>query len=415
MKEEQEKINTELPIEEATQIKRIGLITSGGDCGGLNAFLRGAAMTALHRGLEVVFIPNGNVGMYNLVDFKPSELKPVDYDFVDDIDIGKSGSVAGNTRIKIKHIDEPQAWERVHAGMKKHKLDAIIICGGDGSGREANRYHNNGIKVIHAPKTMDLDLQCYSVGADSAINQFRKFLREVKYTGEAHNRIIIMKVFGALTGHTALRGGIAGDADTILIPEIPPDLSVVYEHMKKAFFSRVESSPHKKGTYIIVVAEGLTDIEEEHKEQTESKIGVEQQIIRRLTEMMKNDPDIEKLMKKNHLFVKGQNEMPEIRAVEPLYLARSGDTMAMDVNFGMEIGAGAVTLLLQGLSGVTVLGIKGNEVRYMSTKKAVERRFVDENLVRWYEMMGFCFGRKPIECKPIIAKAKSGKTPTRVY
>ena len=410
-----EKIQVNKNVESPPEIKRIGLITSGGDCGGLNAFLRGAAMTALHRGLEVVFIPNGNVGMYNLVDFKPSELKPVDYDFVDNIDIGKSGSVAGNTRIKIKHIDEPHAWERVHEGMEKHKLDAIIICGGDGSGREACRYYNNGVKVVHAPKTMDLDLQCYSIGADSAINQFRKFLREVKYTGEAHNRIIIMKVFGALTGHTALRGGIAGDADTILIPEIAPDLLVVYEHMKKAFFSRVESSPHKKGTYIIVVAEGLTDIEEEHKEQTKTKIGVEQQIIRRLTEMMKNDPDIEKLMKKNHLFIKGQNEIPEIRAVEPLYLARSGDTMAMDVNFGMEIGAGAVTLLLQGLSGVTVLGIKGNEVRYMPTKKAVERRFVDENLVKWYEMMGFCFGRKPIECKPIIAKAKSGKTPTRVY
>ena len=162
-------------------------------------------MTALGCGIEPIVIPSGNVGMYNLVDYDVSEIQPATFAFAESIDITRAGSKAGNTRVKTHKIDDPKAWDRVLAGIKKHRLDAFVICGGDGSGRESLRYIEHGLRVVHAPKTMDLDLQSYSVGADSAINKIAKVIADSNTSGESHCRILIIEVFGAKTGHVALR------------------------------------------------------------------------------------------------------------------------------------------------------------------------------------------------------------------
>ena len=104
---------------------------------------------------------------------------------------------------------------------------------------------------------MDLDLQPYSVGGDSAINRIAVMVRDLKTTGMSHNRVMIVEVFGRYVGHTALRGGIGAEADCILIPEIPVDFDVVYDHIKATYFGRIERSDVKAGTYMIVVAEGI--------------------------------------------------------------------------------------------------------------------------------------------------------------
>lgn len=397
--------NTEPPI-----TKRIGLITSGGDCGGLNAFLYGAIMTALKCGIEPIIIPGGNVGMYNLVQYEQGEIAPATIDFAESIDITRAGS-PGNTRIKIHKIDDPHAWDRVKAGMQKHSIDALAICGGDGSGRESGRYIEQGIRCVHAPKTMDLDLQSHSVGADSAINKIAKVISDAKTTGESHNRILIIEVFGAKTGHIALRGGVAGNADAILIPEIAYDLSIVYEDMKKTLFDRFARSATNSGTYVIVVAEGLA--ESERKPGSGCTTGAGAIIAERLKKMMKEDKEIAKLMKRERLYVPGANEAPEIRDVVPLYIARSGDTTALDTNFGLEIGAGAVYALRGGLSGVTILGINGKKVNYMKTTEAVKRRKVSKHRVALFEHMGFCFGRNMGAFEPTFAETK--KPPVRLY
>ena len=148
-------------------------------------------------------------------------------------------------------------YERIKDGLKKFGIDALIISGGDDTGSVVVDLSSRGIPCIHVPKTMDLDLQPYSVGGDSAINRISIFTRDIKTTGMSHNRVIVMEVFGRYVGHTALRGGIGAEADCILLPEIPVDFDVVYEHMKSVFSQGSLRSDVKAGTYIIVAAEGI--------------------------------------------------------------------------------------------------------------------------------------------------------------
>ena len=150
-------------------MKRIGIITSGGDCGGLNGVIKGAASMALVHGATCFIIPSGYAGLYNLVEFDTlTELTP---ERIDKIDANLAGSEAGHSRVKIKKIDDAQKYERIKKGMEKFKLDGLVISGGDDSGSVLVDLTEHGIKCVHAPKTMDMDLQTYSVGADSSINR----------------------------------------------------------------------------------------------------------------------------------------------------------------------------------------------------------------------------------------------------
>ena len=113
-------------------MKRIGIITSGGDCGGLNGVIKGAAYMALAHGASCFIIPSGYAGLYNLVDFdKLTELTP---ERLDRINPNLAGSEAGHSRVKIKKIDDPEKYQRIKKGMEKFKLDGLVISGGDDSG-----------------------------------------------------------------------------------------------------------------------------------------------------------------------------------------------------------------------------------------------------------------------------------------
>src|SRR5208283_743127 len=223
----------------------------------------------------------------------------------------------------------------------------------------------------------------------------------------------VLEVFGRYVGHTAFRGGVAADADAIIIPEIPCDFDVLYKHMKERYFSRIMNSDVRLGTYLIVVAEGIknasgADIVDEnapvdafgHKRLAGAGNYVCQQLIKRL----KTDPSIKDLMKKTGVYVKGINEIPEVRAVTPGHLVRCGHSSAYDVNFGKEAGAAAFILLNQGISGVTVSGITNGKIRYIDTKEAIKQRLVDTNQVALYEALGTCFGRLPGKIQTIPEK-----------
>jgi 6-phosphofructokinase 1 len=272
-----------------------------------------------------------------------------------------------------------------------------------------------GITCVHAPKTMDLDLQTYSVGGDSAINRIASFIRDLKTTGITHNRVIVLEAFGRYAGHTALRGGIAGDADCVLIPEIPVDFDIVYDHMKKAFTSRVEKSDVKAGTYSIVVAEGMTDAKGEQIVDESSGTdafghkklaGAGKYVRKRLETIMKKDPVMKEFMKRNGILVSGVFELPEIREVNPGHLVRSGVSSAYDVNFGREAGAAAVVMLTKGLGGNTVVKVRGTKITYKPTAEVIKQRKVDFNTVALYEKLGTCFGRKPGEYTPELSEEK---------
>lgn len=394
-------------------IKRIGIITSGGDCGGLNGVIKGAAQMANAMGMEAVIIPNGYAGLYNLVDM--DKLVVLTPERLDLIEAEMAGSEAGNSRVKVKKIEDANKYERIKKGLEKFNISGLVISGGDDTGSVMVDLAKEGIACVHAPKTMDIDLQTYSVGGDSAINRVATFIRELKTTGNTHNRVVVLEAFGRYAGHTALRGGVGGDADCILIPEIPVDFDIVYAHMKKIFTSRVERSDVKAGTYTIVAAEGMTDAKGElivdesagadafgHKKLA----GAGKYVRKRLEAIMKQDTEMKAFMKRTGQFVPGVYELPEIREVTPGHLVRSGASTAYDVNFGKEAGAAAAILLTKGLAGNTIVKVRGTKIFYKSTAEVIKQRRVDMNTVALYEMLGVCFGRKPEEYKPELLEEK---------
>ncbi|MBU1086684.1 MAG: 6-phosphofructokinase [Candidatus Omnitrophica bacterium] len=387
-------------------MKKIGIITSGGDCGGLNAVVKGAAQMAYSRGMSCYVIPNGYAGLYNLVDFDTLvELKP---ERVDAVQANPAGSEAGHSRVKIKKIDDPNKYERIKAGLKKFGIDGLVISGGDDTGSVIVDLTSKGIACVHAPKTMDLDLQPYSVGADSTINRIAQFGQDLKTTGKTHNRIIVLEVFGRYAGHTAFRGGVAADADAILIPEVPSDFDILYEHARNRFTNRVMQSDVKAGTYLIVVAEGIKD--KSGNELVDESAGIDtfghkklagagKFVCQELTKRFKADDTIKSFMQQTKMYVPGLYEVPEVREVRPGHLVRCGNSSAFDVNFGKEAGASAVLLLEKGIAGVTFVRLSGNEIIYMDTPEAITQRHVCLDSVMMYESMGICFGRMPVDVK----------------
>jgi len=383
-------------------IKRIGIITSGGDAGGLNAVIKGIAREAYAHGIESVVIPNGYAGLYNLVDL--SDVVVLNAERVSRIEASLAGSEAGHSRVKISKITDPNTYQRIKDGLKKFGIDALVISGGDDTGSVVVDLGSRGIPCVHAPKTMDLDLQPYSVGGDSAINRIAVMVRDLKTTGMSHNRIMVVEVFGRYVGHTALRGGIGAEADCIMIPEIPVDFDVVYDHIKATYFARIERSDVKAGTYMIVVAEGIKTAGGEmlydesagvdafgHKKLAGAGRYVKQQIEKRL----KADPAVKEFMKRVGMYAPGVYEIPEVREIIPSHLVRSGQTSAFDINFGYKAGSAAVLLLLEGRSGNTVVGVEGKKITYMPTSEAIKRREVDVSEIALFESLGICFGRKP--------------------
>jgi len=394
-------------------IKNIGIITSGGDCGGLNAVVSGAARMAGALGLKAFIIPNGYAGLYNLVDL--DRLVYLDEARLDQVSSALAGSEAGNSRVAVKKIPDPNKYERILRGLKKFDLGGLVISGGDDTGSVVVDLAEKGIPCVHAPKTMDLDLQTYSVGADSAINRIARFVEELKTTGRTHNRIMIVEVFGRYAGHTAFRGGLAADADCILIPEVPVDFDVVYEHMKGRYFRRIRASDVRAGTYTIVVAEGITDAKGEHiTDQAAGSdafghkklAGAGKYVRQQIDERMEKDPQIKAFMKETGQFVPGVYETPEAREVVPTHLVRSGFSSAFDANFGKEAGAAAVRLLVEGISGVTVSSVSRGEISYLKTKDAIVQRHVDVEMLALFEELGVCFGRPPVKFSPTFREER---------
>ena len=383
-------------------MKKIGILTSGGDCGGLNGVIKGTALMAKHLGISAYVIPNGYAGLYTLIDF--DNLVELTCERVDKIDANLAGSEAGHSRVKIKKIEDPAKYERIKSGLKKFGLEGLVISGGDDSGSVMVDLAAQGIKCVHAPKTMDLDLQTYSVGFDSTVNRIASFLEDLKTTAWTHNRIIVLEVFGRYAGHTAFRAGVAADADAILIPEIPADFDVLYTHWKEKYFHRIAQSDVKKGSYLIIAAEGLKDASGKELVDETSLVdafghkrlaGAGKYVTNELSRRFKNDPAVTQLMKKEKMYVKGINETPEVRAVTPGHLVRCGHSSVYDVNFGKEAGASCVVLLNNGLSGVSFIGLQHGKIHYMETSEAIKQRYVDLTQVAVYEQLGICFGRKP--------------------
>lgn len=225
-------------------MKRVGVLTGGGDCPGLNAVIRAVVRKAFQSGVKVVGIKNGWKG---LIDQDTVEL---DINSVSGI-LPKGGTILGTSR--TNPYKKPDDLRKVIDNYKKLGLDALIAIGGEDTLGVANKLNKEGkgLNIVGCPKTIDNDLNAtdYTFGFDTAVNIATEAIDRLHTTAESHHRIMVVEVMGRHAGWIAIHSGLASGADVILIPEVPIDLEMVCEILKK----RKERG---KSFSIVVVAEG---------------------------------------------------------------------------------------------------------------------------------------------------------------
>lgn len=236
------------------KIKRIGVLTGGGDCPGLNAVIRAVTKAAIiEYGLEVVGFQDGFKGMVEN-SYRMLDLKAVS-------GIGHTGG----TILGSSNRDDPFNYRRIVDGqtqitdesdqaianLKKLGVDALIVIGGDGSLHIADHFFRKGVNVVAVPKTIDNDLSATDVtfGFNTAVNTASEALDRLHTTAESHHRVMVLEVMGRYAGWISLYAGISGGADVILIPEIPYRLECIIEKIHQRYEQNKKFS-------IIVVAEG---------------------------------------------------------------------------------------------------------------------------------------------------------------
>src|SRR6186713_1406111 len=206
--------------------KRIGIVTGGGDCPGLNAVIRAAAKAAAMRGWETLGILGGYEGL-----LEPRQFRALDYQALSGL-LVRGGTILGTANrgkfsSKTGHGDSRQLprelLDGVKAGMEALGIFALVSIGGDGSLTIAQQMHQHGVPVVGVPKTIDNDLAgtVMTFGFDSAVACATDALDRLHTTAESHNRVMVIEVMGRYAGWIAVYAGVAGGADVILIPEVP--------------------------------------------------------------------------------------------------------------------------------------------------------------------------------------------------
>ena len=252
--------------------KRIGILTSGGDCPGLNAIIRAVVKYASLRGWEVYGIPHGTDGFIELVkgelQIEDLKLHPHGYDLpgvLQGLDVLQfmSGSVLGS--LSHGNPQDSRVIEDILEGYLRLGLDALIAIGGDGSLDIIYDFAKKGNwNLLVIPKTIDNDVAFTerSVGFDTARNTVTQALYDLTFTAASHERVMVVQVMGRDAGHLALHSGIAGGADCILIPELTPKLTAETLRGMCDYIAQLRHNGRKFA--LVVVAEGVTDLDNQH-------------------------------------------------------------------------------------------------------------------------------------------------------
>ncbi len=356
-------------------MKRIGMLTSGGDCQALNAAMRGVVKTLMNSS-EDVEIYGFLEGYKGLIYGNYRMLQSSDFSGI----LTKGGTILGSSRVPFKTIREPDenGLDKVEA-MKhnyyKLNLDCLVILGGNGTHKTANLLREEGLNVVTLPKTIDNDLwgTDMTFGFQSAVNIATDAIDCIHTTASSHGRVFIVEVMGHKVGWLTLNAGMAGGADIILIPEIPYDIDKVVEAIKK----RTERG--SKFT-ILAVAEGAISKEDAKLSKKEYK------------EKMKNYkyPSVsyelaEQIQKKS-----GQ----EVRVTVPGHVQRGGSPCPYDRVFASRLGSEAGNLILKGEYGFMV-GIKNREIIKVPLEEVAGKLKMvspDASIVKEAKMIGISFG-----------------------
>jgi len=359
-------------------MKRIGILTGGGDCPGLNAVIRSVAKPAMtYFGTTVIGIEDGFEG---LVEGKMRELTPRDVGGI----VNMGGTILGtsNKGNPFKYpIETPNGIEIVDYSQKAinnyrdWKLDLIVAIGGDGTMHIVDRLTELGLNFIGVPKTIDNDLASTDMtfGYDSAVNVATEAIDRLHTTASAHHRVIIVEVMGRYAGWIALGSGLAGGADAILIPEVPFQWSKLYEHVLRR---------GKQGSRFSIVcvaegakpAEGDLVVKEQDKKRTDPLRlgGIGELVGKKITE----------------------NTGLETRVVVLGHVQRGGIPTPFDRILATKYGSMALQLASEKKFGYMV-SLRGTDVVPVPIKDAILRlRTVppDSQLIFAARSVGTCFG-----------------------
>lgn len=331
-----------------TDIRKIGILTSGGDCSGLNVVISGVVKAATLKGWTVYGIHNGTEGLTN---------RPLSYEiltlrnFSDTPWAKTAGSYLGSLNKGIARDSLDEVAARFGEGARELGLDAVVVLGGDGSMNVLKYYCSKvGIKMIGIPKTIDNDtpLTDYSIGFETACQICMESVDNIDTTARSHHRAMIIEMMGRDAGHLALRSAIAGYADVCLIPEIPYTLDGI--------INKLEDVKKTGRTHaIIVVSEGIKNENGEVLSSAKNMVGenVHGGIGDYLTDL---------LNKKYGGF--------QIRCTRLGHIQRSGHPVFADRMIGSLFAAKAIDLLAQGKTNVMV-GLKNGQVTSFALEDVV--------------------------------------------
>ena len=363
----------------AEKIKKIALLTGGGDCPGLNAVIRAATRTAILKyGYEVIGYRFGYKGLYN------NDYIPLNLDTTSGI-LHRGGTIlySSNKDNLFDYMVEEDGKtfkkdvsDVAVENLKKEGVDVLVVIGGDGTLTSARDFARKGINVIGVPKTIDNDLEGTDVtfGFNTAVGVATDALDRLHTTAESHHRIMLLEVMGRNAGWIALESGIAGSADVILIPEIPYDINKVVEkiyHRKK----------QGKVFSIIVVAEGAR-----------SKDG--DVVISKIVEDSPDPIRLGGIANKLALDLERLIKDHEIRSTVLGHIQRGGTTSTYDRVLSTKYGVAAVELIHEGKFGNMVC-LKGNEISRIALENVIGKTKnveLDSELVTVARSIGISFG-----------------------
>ncbi|MGE5795181.1 MAG: 6-phosphofructokinase [Ignavibacteria bacterium] len=338
------------------KVMRIGVLTGGGDCPGLNAVIRGVTKPAQDYGMSVLGILDGFEG---LVEGRARELKNEDV----------SGILAtGGTILGSSNKGDPFHWpvqkesgieivDKSSSALKNYNawnLDALIAVGGDGTMHICKKLGDMGMNMIGVPKTIDNDLEATDLtfGHDSAVYVVATSLDRLHTTASSHHRVIVMEVMGRYAGWIALNGGLAGGADIILIPEIPFSWEKIYDKILKRELMGKKFS-------LVCVAEGAKPLDgqmivkgEDIKRHDPVQLGGVGEVVAREIE---------------------DNTGRETRVTGLGHLQRGGSPTPFDRILSTKFGAFAVELAAQGKFG-RMVALKGADVKNVRIEDAISKQ-----------------------------------------
>jgi phosphofructokinase-like protein len=340
---------------------KVGMLTGGGDCPGLNAVIRAVVRKGIFHYQDnfVGFLE----GWRGLVEDKSM---PLDLAAVAGI-LPRGGTILRTSRTNPSK--RPDGIDRCIATLQNHKIDALIAIGGDDTLSVAQKLYECGVKVVGVPKTIDNDLAGtdFTFGFDTAVSVVCEAIDRVHTTAEAHNRVMVVEVMGRDAGWIAMYSGIAGGADVILIPERPFDVDKVAESIRQR---------HERGRYfsIVVVAEGA-----KFSADTDPSHGAPV-----LQDMDKDEFDHAKLGGIGNILAREIEKRTgfEARSVVLGHIQRGGSPSAFDRVLATRYGVGAIDMVHRGEFG-RMAALRSNKIASIPLRDAIARnRTVDDEIIQ---------------------------------